>query len=229
MGKKDLSVEVPDGIIISCQAESDSPLNEPPLLAALAASAERGGAVAVRADNPLNIAAIRRMISVPIIGIYKRDCSGSTVITPTEESAMEIIEAGALIIAFEIAAYSSDKDLLKLINSVHAAGAAIMADVAVLEEGRRAVAAGCDAVATTLSGYREASGYAQPNDPPDFELVRSLFDIAKGSAKVVAEGRYWTPQDIRHAFSMGAGAVVIGKAVTSPDAIVRRLISLSHT
>jgi N-acylglucosamine-6-phosphate 2-epimerase len=38
---------------------------------------------------------------------------------------------------------------------------------------------------------------------------------------VVAEGRYKTPSQMRAALSMGAAAVVIGTAITNPEAITR--------
>jgi N-acylglucosamine-6-phosphate 2-epimerase len=39
---------------------------------------------------------------------------------------------------------------------------------------------------------------------------------------VIAEGRFWTPFEVGHAFELGASAVVIGTAITSPVDITKR-------
>ena len=41
---------------------------------------------------------------------------------------------------------------------------------------------------------------------------------------MVAEGRYWTPQEVRAAVDAGAYAVVVGTAITNPGAITRRFL-----
>ncbi len=93
-----------------------------------------------------------------------------------------------------------------------------MADVDCLQAGVMAARAGADLVATTLSGY---TGIETP-DLPDIELVAGL--VREVSCPVVAEGRYWSPQEVRLAFAAGAHAVVVGTAITNPMAITRRLV-----
>jgi N-acylglucosamine-6-phosphate 2-epimerase len=41
---------------------------------------------------------------------------------------------------------------------------------------------------------------------------------------VVAEGLYWTPEQVCKAFEMGAFAVVVGTAITRPDEITERFV-----
>src|SRR5207248_10810172 len=76
------------GVIVSCQAETGSPLDAPEHIAAMAVSAERGGAVGLRIDHPLNVRTVRALTALPVIGIFKARWDGFDVyITPTFESA----------------------------------------------------------------------------------------------------------------------------------------------
>jgi N-acylglucosamine-6-phosphate 2-epimerase len=60
------------GLIVSCQALPDEPLFGAAHMAAMARAAIAGGAVAIRANTPADITAIRKAIDVPIVGLYKR-------------------------------------------------------------------------------------------------------------------------------------------------------------
>src|SRR5271157_4620271 len=76
------------GLVASCQASPESPLNTPPMIAALAKSAEMGGAIGFRIDYPENVAAVRAISQLPIIGINKIHTQGYKIfITPTYASA----------------------------------------------------------------------------------------------------------------------------------------------
>ena len=55
------------GLVVSCQAAPDSPLRSPDIRAALARAARAGGACAIRANTPEDIAAIRAALDLPII------------------------------------------------------------------------------------------------------------------------------------------------------------------
>src|SRR5437868_12670615 len=82
------------GLIVSCQAEAGTPLGSPPVLAALAAAAEKGGAVGIRANGPENLAAVCAAVRIPVIGIYKVVTPGSEVyITPTFAAARQVYKA----------------------------------------------------------------------------------------------------------------------------------------
>jgi len=50
------------GIIVSCQANPGSPLDDPSILAQLAKAAEAGGAVGIRANLPRNIRAVKSKV-----------------------------------------------------------------------------------------------------------------------------------------------------------------------
>lgn len=215
----------PKGLIVSAQALEGNPFRNSEALALMAEAAALGGAVAIRANGVEDISAMRKRISIPIIGIDKRkDSSGRTVITPTFEGAKRIYEAGASIIALDATFYPSDiaEDRSEMIKRIHEElGALVMADISTFEEAVAAAEMGVDAVSTTLAGYVPGALHSEDElYVPDFTLLSKIV-AAKLPCKVVAEGRIWGSEDLREAFNIGADAVVIGKAITNPMAITR--------
>jgi N-acylglucosamine-6-phosphate 2-epimerase len=208
------------GLIVSCQADAAGPLGSPQVLAALAAAAELGGAVGIRANGPANIAAITRAVRIPVIGIYKVVTPGSDVyITPTFADAQAVHTAGdppPAIIAFDATERrrADDGDWRTLLRRIQTElGALTMADVATRDEGLAAAEAGADIVATTLSGYTAATA-AKRASGPDLELVHALSNIGM---PVFCEGRIHSPTLAAAALSAGAHAVVVGTAITAID------------
>ncbi|MBO4208474.1 N-acetylmannosamine-6-phosphate 2-epimerase [Micromonospora echinofusca] len=212
------------GLVVSCQPLPDDPgdpMRDAYVQARVAAAAVRGGAVAVRANGPADVAAIRALVDVPVIGLYKHGTTG-VMITPTAGHAVEVALAGAQIVAVD-ATDRPRPDGCRFADTVRAVhdrtGALVLADVSTEAEALAAVRAGADAVATTLSGYTPAS---PPTDGPDLALLARLADLLP--VPVLAEGRYRTTAHIERAFAVGAHAVVVGNAVTSPLWITRRLV-----
>ena len=221
---KDVLERIYGGLIVSCQAQKGSSLYGPKFMAAMAKAAERGGAVGIRANGPADIRAIRQTTSLPIIGIYKRRVPGSDVyITPDVASAQEIIRAGADIVAVDGTERPrpGGLTLVELICAIkNTYNVLVMADISTVEEGLAAVAAGVDVVATTLSGYTPATTYKCVG--PDLDLIREL--VSRVRVPVIAEGRFWTPEEACQAIRLGAHAVVIGTAITNPEAITARFV-----
>ena len=213
------------GLIVSCQAAADSPLAHPDIIAALALTAERNGAVGVRIDGPANIRAVREIVTIPILGIEKITQTGYDVyITPTYESAERIVRNGADVIALDGTARPrpNGETFRSIVARVQAdLSCPVMADVATYDEGINAAEeAGADLVGTTLSGYTpETAG----RDAPDFELVERL--AARLNVPVICEGRLRSPQDVQRAFACGAFAVVVGNAITGVDWLVRHYVA----
>lgn len=214
------------GLVISCQAPEGSPLRHPSHMAAMAEAAELAGAVGIRADGPSFVAAIRERVGIPIIGIDKRpDIDPVAYITPSFDSVAALVAAGADLVALDATLRPRTgvgaPSAAELIRRVRAAfpDLPIMADVAGVEEGVAAAAAGADIVATTLSGYTNG---APPPNGPDVELVARL--VAAQDRPVVAEGRYGTPEQVRTALAAGAHAVVVGTAITDTLALAKRFV-----
>lgn len=213
------------GLIVSCQAPEGSPLHGPIFMAAMAQAAERGGAVGIRANGPEDIQAIKRVCSLPVIGIYKRrDPSSEVYITPDLLSAEAVIRAGADIVALDGTQRRrpGGLDLKRLIAAIKSRfNVLVMADIATVEEALAAEACGADLIATTLSGYTKETAH-RCNQGPDLELVRILCKEVR--VPVIAEGRIWTPEQACEALRLGAHAVVVGTAITNPQAITARFV-----
>ncbi len=215
----------PKGLIVSSQALEGNPFRNSELLAIMAEAAVLGGAAAIRANGVEDITAMRKRVSVPIIGIdKKKDTSGRTVITPDFEGVKRIAEAGANIIAMEVVDYPSDirEDRKELIRRIHEElGLLVMADISTLKEACDAAMMGADAISTTLAGYIPGALHTEESlYEPDFDLLRKIKE-KNLPCTLVAEGRIWDKEAMAQAFRCGADAVVIGKAITNPMAITR--------
>ena len=212
------------GVVVSCQAGPESPLHAPHFMAALAASAALGGAAGFRVDSPADVAAVRAISALPILGINKQMHPGSEVyITPTFASAAAVVAAGADIVALDGTSRPRPdaEHLPEIIARLHAEyDVPVMADVSTLEEGLHAAACGADLVATTLAGYTATS---PRRDGPAVDLAREL--AARLIVPVVVEGHIWTVEEVRSCFEAGAYAVVIGSAITVPQFITRRFVN----
>lgn len=212
------------GLIVSCQAPANSPLNKPEIIAAFAETAVLGGAVGVRIDAPENIRAVRRRINAPILGIYKMIFDLSDVyITPTFAAAREIVEAGADIIALDATrrARPGGETLETLVARVcEELNQPVMADVALFDEGLYAAETlGVNVISTTLSGY---TAETKSLSEPDFKLVERL--AKKLTLPIVCEGRLRSTEDVRRAFDCGAFAVVVGGAITGIDSLIEKFV-----
>lgn len=210
-------------IVVSCQAGSENPLRGPATMALMARAAVAGGAAGIRVNGPDDVAAVRAAVGVPIIGINKVGERHGVYITPSYESAAEVVAAGADLVAIDGTPRQrpDGSNLLEVVTAVRERlDVPVMADVDSVESGLGARAAGADLVSTTLSGYTVAGEPA--GDGPDFELVRKLASML--DCPVVAEGRFWTREEVGAAFHAGAHAVVVGTAITNPMAITRRFV-----
>lgn len=212
------------GLVVSCQAREDNPLHGPMFMAAMASAAVLGGAVGIRADGVADVAAIREAVGVdiPIVGIFKvKQPDGSLFITPTAAGARAVLAAGARFVALDgtLRPRPGGETLPEVIAAVHEAGGAALADIATLEDAQHALASGADAVGTTLSGYTADS---PKQEEPDFTLLEQL--VRESPVPVFAEGRFWTPEQVRRALDLGAAFVVVGTAITNPTAITARFV-----
>jgi len=184
----------------------------------MAQAAAKGGAVGIRANGEQDIRAIREVVSLPIIGIQKSfDSTGHLWITATFREAAVIVNAGADIIVVDgrHVERPDGSQLGDLIARIHSElGTYVMVDISTFDEGLRAQSLGTDLVATTFA--------VQGRDAPDYDLLSQL--IRSLSVPVVAEGLFWTPEQVLRAFELGAHSVVVGTAITRPDEITLRFV-----
>ncbi len=211
----------PQSLIVSCQAHDDNPLRGSAFMRAMALAALQGGADAIRADGPADLRAIREVCDKPLIGLYKDWRAGWEVyITPTLEHAREIVVAGADIVALDCTSSQRPNETLEgMIEGIHALGALVFADCATLDDGATAARLGADYVSTTMAGYTPATAHRK-GEGPDFLLLEQLV-MATGKP-VIGEGRFWTPEDVRQGFTLGAHGIVVGTAITNPREVTKR-------
>ncbi len=195
-------------LVVSCQPVPDGPLDCTDFVVAMAEAAVNGGAKGIRLEGISNVAAAAGRLTVPIIGIVKRDLADHPVrITPLVEDVERLAAAGAAIIAVDATARSRPVPLDALVGVIHGCECLAMADCSTFDEGLAAAELGCEIVASTLSGY---TGGPEP-ETPDYELVKNL---AGRGLRVMAEGRIRTPEQATAALARGAWSVTVGSAIT---------------
>jgi N-acylglucosamine-6-phosphate 2-epimerase len=213
------------GLIVSCQAAADAPLHGPVFMAAMAKAAEMAGTVGIRADGPMDIAAIKAAVRLPMIGIYKIRLPSyhpRFYITPTFESAVEVAKLGSEIIALHVLPeYDKDVEALKtrIRRIKEELDVLVMGDIATVADAEFAVAHGVDIVATTSARY----AYPDEKMPgPPIDLVRELAETVP--VPIIAEGHFKTPEDCAAAIEAGAHAVVVGTALTAPEKVMAEFV-----
>lgn len=218
---KDFAEQVKGKLIVSCQALDNEPLHGSDVMAKMAMAAQIGGAVAIRANSPNDIRAIKQAVDLPVIGLFKEGDTG-VYITPTFDHAKAVADAGADVIALDCTnrlrpdGSTMGEVVQRIQNEL---GLPIFGDVSMLEEAQLAVQAGVDFIAPTLSGYTE---YSPQLDEPNFELLAQMVDTLL--VPVFAEGRIHTPEHAKQALDLGAWCVVVGSAITRPRTITARFV-----
>ncbi len=213
-------------VIVSCQAMPNEPFYNEMCMIAMMKSVVKGGAGGLRVAGVRDVRNAKGLFDIPIIGLTKPavippNWKEIVYITPSIKDTLELIKAGADIVAFDgTQRPHEDCTIDEIIKYIHINKRLAMADISTLEEGILAEKAGADIISTTLSGYTQNS----PNegDGPDFELLENLVKNVK--APVVLEGRIWTIEQVQEAFRLGAHCVVIGSAITRPQLITKRFV-----
>ena len=215
-------------VVVSVQAMPSEPLYLEKCMVAMMKSVVTGGAGALRVAGARDVRNAKRLFHVPVIGLTKpniipKNWKEIVYITPTIKDVLELIEAGADIIAMDGTQRKrpENEKLSDLIKYVHINKKLAMADISTVEEGIKAQEAGADILSTTLAGYTLESANSPANEP-DFELLKQL--VEQTNLPVVLEGRIWEPEQVNKAFELGAHCVVIGSAITRPQLITKRFV-----
>jgi N-acylglucosamine-6-phosphate 2-epimerase len=210
----------PGSLIVSAQAQVGSPLRKPDILAAIAAEAVAAGAAAVRVQGIETILAVTKVVNVPVIGLIKTDRYGFDMkITAIADEVEAIAHAGAKIVAIDATDRIRPEPLNELFERARECKLEIFADIATLAEGAAAQELGATYIGTTMAGY---TAQREMSVGPDFELLEQL--VAAMQTPIILEGRVSTKEQLEHGFALGAHAVVVGRAITSPRTIIQSLL-----
>ena len=196
---------------VSCQALPGEPLfvEDDTIMPLMAKAAMEAGAVAIRANSQRDVAEIKRIVNIPVIGLIKKQYQNFPQhITVTMEEIDKLVEVNTDIIALDCTLRDrvdgrTINEFIRDIKNKYPQ-AVLMADVSTVEEGINAWKAGVDFVGTTLSGYTE---YSRQEDGPDFEIVSTLAKTI--SIPVIAEGKIHTPEQAKKMLEVGAYAVEV--------------------
>lgn len=213
-------------LIVSCQALPHEPLYSSFIMGRMALAAREGGAAGIRANTREDIAEIRKMVDLPIIGIVKRDYPDSPVyITPTMKEVDELMEVGADILALDATSLErpGGMSLSDFFHSVKRQypEQLLMADCSTVEEAVVADQLGFDFIGTTLVGYTKHSE-GMEIDADDFEILREILSRVKHP--VIAEGNINSPEKAKRVLELGCYSVVVGSAITRPQLITKSYV-----
>lgn len=212
-----------NGLIVSCQVSPGSPLANRGLMSYMAEAAEAGGAVAIRAEGLRDISEIRKVVSIPLIGLIKsKNPNTPVIITPLLEDVYALLEAGSDLIAVDATLRKRLDGALgqEFVAQAKVAGAQVLADIDDLNSALESEKSGAVAVCTTLAGY---TSDLVP-EFPDIDLVKSCSSHC--AVPVIAEGRYHSPELVKQAFDAGAWSVCVGSAITDPWLTTKRFIKI---
>lgn len=210
-------------LIVSCQAEGDSPFNSPEGIASFALAAKKGGAAAIRTEGIENTRFLIQKIGLPVIGLIKSNFpDGSVCITGSFQSVEQLLKAGCNVVAidgtFRMREGFTGPSFIREIKKNF--GCMVMADIATFDQAAECAIAGADCVSTTLSGYTPDTQFLV-SEYPDFDLIKCLVNYFEPNYPVFAEGRINTPDLASQAIQAGAWAVVVGSAITRPHLITK--------
>ncbi|CAM6442566.1 N-acetylmannosamine-6-phosphate 2-epimerase [Enterobacter cloacae] len=214
-------------LVVSCQALENEPLHSPFIMSRMALAARQGGAAAIRANSVVDIEAIKEQVTLPVIGIIKREYPDSEVyITATMKEVDELMTVSPAIIALDATdrARPGGESLATLVTRIRTRypSVLLMADIATVDEAVTAQALGFDCVGTTLYGYTaQTAGHALPDD--DCQFLKAV--LAAVTVPVVAEGNVDTPERAARCLALGAHMVVVGGAITRPQQITERFMA----
>ncbi len=216
---KEIFKQLENKLIVSCQAEGNSPFNSPAGVTMFAIAAIQGGAAGIRSEGVAKTAEIIKNVNVPVIGLLKNKFDDGTVrITGSYKEIEQLIEINTNIIAVDgtireregLSGHKFIEEIKKRYNVT------IMADISTYEEGVLCAESGADCISTTLSGYTPYTSHLK-NDEPDYDLLEKLSSTVH--IPVFAEGKINTPITAKKIMEKGAFALVVGSAITRPTLI----------
>ena len=213
------------GLIVSCQALKTEPLYGSEIMARMAIAAKEGGAVGIRANSPQDIKAIKEVVDLPVIGLYKVDYPDSEIyITPTMKEVEALMEVEPDIIAVDATdrlrpGKMTLEQFFVEVKKRYPKGC-FMADCATFEDAVKAQKLGFDIVGTTLCGYTKSTLGV---DIPNYDMIHRIAEEL--NIPTIAEGGIWELGQLARVYKEKILAAVVGTAITRPRDITKRFIS----
>ncbi|MGL5440063.1 MAG: N-acetylmannosamine-6-phosphate 2-epimerase [Filifactoraceae bacterium] len=219
-----IAEKIKGNLVVSCQALEKEPLHSSFIMGRMAKAAMEGGAKGIRANTVEDIIEIKKNVSLPIIGIIKKDYKDSSVyITPTIKEVDDLVSCGVDIIAVHATCELRPNKLTleDFFNEVKKRypEQLFMADCSTVEEAVNAERLGFDFIGTTLIGYTPHSKDLKVENN-DFEIIKSI--LKKVTKPVIAEGNIDTPEKAARVLALGCYSVVVGSAITRPQCITKK-------
>ncbi len=211
-------------LIVSCQALPEEPLHSSFIMGRMALAAKQGGASGIRAQGVEDILEIMKVVDLPVIGIIKRNYDDSSIyITPTKKEVNELLQTQCQMIAIDATNRKrpNDETIQELLDLIHQGGRLAMADISTYEEAVNAEKLGFDVISTTLCGY---TSYSTNYEGPNLELIGQL--VQDLHIPVIAEGKINNPEDLKAVLNAGAFSAVVGGAITRPQLITKKFVSI---
>jgi N-acylglucosamine-6-phosphate 2-epimerase len=210
--------EIRSKLVVSCQAEGNSPFNTPEALSLFAIAAKQGGAGGIRSEGVAKTRKIKESVSLPLIGLIKNYFpDGSVCITRSAAEVESLIGIGVEIIAidgtFREVEGVSGPAFIQYCKQKYPS-VSFIADIATIEEAIANREKGADAISTTLRGYTpETSNLLSA--PFDFGFLKQLNERIKGFP-IIAEGKIKDTTTVARIKKTGAWSIVVGSAITRP-------------
>ena len=210
-------------LIVSCQAEGDSPFNTPEGVASFAIAAKMGGAGGIRSEGIAKTKLIRSFLTLPLIGLIKnRYPDGSVRITRTMEEAIGILETGIDILAID--------GTTRIVNGLNGADfvaacrkkfpeVCILADISTLEDADACINSGAHAISNCLRGFTPETERLV-NGNADIDFIEKLLSEYPGYP-VIAEGMINTPAVAQEISKLDVWSIVVGTAITRPHIVTQ--------
>ena len=210
-------------LIVSCQAEGDSPFNSPEGVTMFAIAAIQGGAEGIRSEGIEKTKSIIERTNHPVIGLVKGKFDDGTVCITRDPNDIDMLyQIGTHIISIDgtdrkFSGYSGP-ELIKHAK-IKYPDICIMADISTADEAEACIDAGADIVSTTLRGYTPTS-IEQADKEVDIAFIEYLCEKYPGFP-IAAEGKINTALQAAQIAALNVHCIIIGSAITRPHLITK--------
>jgi len=220
-------LKIKNKLIVSCQAEGNSPFNSPEGVAMFAIAALQGGAGGIRSEGIEKSKRIKELVDLPVIGLTKSKFNDGYVrITRTFEEVEQLCKVGIDIIAVDGTLRKvnglTGPEFIAACKNNHP-DSCFLADISTIEDAKACIENGADSISTTLRGYTPETQW-QANLQIDLGFVKELINLFP-EFPLIAEGKINTSNDATEVSKLGVWSVVVGSAITRPHIITNRFIN----